>query len=73
VAEALPTDAHEVRYFHTADRDAAAALANDTMEALKALGAPPVLVELRDFSSYPKAKPRAGTVELWLGLPEQAG
>ena len=73
VAEALPTDAHEVRYFHAPDRDAAAALAKDTMEALKALGGPPVLVEVRDFTTYPKAKPRAGTVELWLGLPEQAG
>lgn len=73
VAEAMPTDAHEVRYFHGPDRDAAAALAQDTMAALKELGAGPILVEVRDFTTYPKAKPRAGTLELWLGLPEQAG
>ena len=48
VAEALPTDAHEVRYFHAPDRDAASALAKDTMEALKALGGPPVLVAEAD-------------------------
>ncbi len=69
----MPTDAHEVRYFHGPDRDAAAALARDTMAALKELGVGPILVEVRDFTAYPKAKPRAGTLELGLGLPEQAG
>jgi hypothetical protein len=73
VAEAMPTDAREVRYFHAQDREAAAALAGDTMAALKEIGAPGEVIEVRDFTAWPKAKPRPGTLELWLGLPQASG
>ena len=35
-----------------------------------ALGFPDLAVEVRDFTGWDKAKPRAGTLELWLALPE---
>ena len=66
----MPNDAREVRYFHAEDRDAANELATRTTTALASLGFPGLVVEVRDFTAWAKAKPRAGTLELWLALPE---
>jgi hypothetical protein len=68
----MPGDAREVRFFHAADRDAAAQLARDVGEALQALGVTGVAVEVLDFTGWSKARPREGTLELWLALPEEA-
>lgn len=69
-ADRLANDAREVRYFHAADRGTANELARDATAALEALGFAGLTVEVRDFTTYNKAKPRPGTVELWLALPE---
>ena len=70
----MPNDAREVRYFHAEDRDAANGLATEATAALAALGFPGLVIEVRDFTAWSKAKPRLGTLELWLALPEaQAG
>jgi hypothetical protein len=66
----MPNDAREVRYFHAEDRDAANQLAAQATVALAAPGFPALAVEVRDFTAWTKAKPRAGTLELWLALPE---
>jgi hypothetical protein len=66
----MPTDAREVRFFHAEDRTAADELARQTAATLQTLGFPGLLVEVRDFTNWPKAKPRAGALELWLALPE---
>jgi hypothetical protein len=66
----MPNDSREVRYFYTEDRDAANALATKTGAALAGLGYTDLPVEVRDFTGWAKAKPRAGTLELWLALPE---
>jgi hypothetical protein len=65
----IPSDAREVRFFHPADRDAAAQLARDAVAALQALGVTDLAVEVLDFTGWSKAKPRQGTLELWLALP----
>ena len=53
-----------------ADREAAGRLAGDATQALQELGVQDLAVEVRDFTAWSKAKPRAGTLELWLALPE---
>jgi hypothetical protein len=62
----------EVRYFWPADAPAAATLAGDAQAVLKAqnLGAQPV--EVRNLTDWPRQKPKAGTLELWIGLPSTA-
>jgi hypothetical protein len=66
----MPNDSREVRYFYPDDREAATALAAKATAALASLGYADLAVEVRDFTSWAKAKPRAGTLELWLALPE---
>ena len=66
----MPNDAREVRYFHSQDRDAANALAARAAAALAALGFADLSVAVQDFTGWNKARPRAGTLELWLALPE---
>ncbi|MGE3293596.1 MAG: hypothetical protein AB7I59_05340 [Geminicoccaceae bacterium] len=66
----MPNDSREVRYFYAEDREAANALAAKTAAALASLGFTDLPVEVRDFTGWAKAKPRAGTLELWLALPE---
>jgi hypothetical protein len=66
----IPNEAREVRYFHTGDRDAANTLAAKVTSGLAALGFPDQSVAVLDFTSWAKTKPRAGTLELWLALPE---
>ena len=66
----MPNEAREVRYFHTGDRDAANTLAAKVTSGLAALGFPDQSVAVLDFTSWAKTKPRAGTLELWLALPE---
>jgi hypothetical protein len=68
----LANEAREVRFFHAADREAADQLARDAMAALQGMGFQNLVVEVRDFTTWTKAKPRAGTLELWLALPEAA-
>ncbi len=61
---------HEVRYFHDEDKEAAKRLAQDTTQALQALGyvdMPTVTAE--PFVAYLGKKPRVGVLELWLELP----
>ena len=65
----MPSEAREVRYFHEADRDAANQLARETTAALQGLGFADLAVEVKDFTGWAKAKPRTGTLELWLALP----
>ncbi len=66
----MPNDAREVRFFHVQDRDAANALAARATAGLAALGFPDLAVAVQDFTGWNKARPRAGTLELWLALPE---
>jgi hypothetical protein len=66
----LPNEAREVRFFHATDRETAGQLAREAMAALQAMGFQNLMVEVRDFTGWAKAKPRAGTLELWLALPE---
>ena len=66
----MPTDAREVRFFDPGDREAAGRLARDAVQALQELGMQDLTVEVHDFTAWSKAKPRAGTLELWLALPE---
>ncbi len=66
----MPNDSREVRYFYLEDRPAAGDLANQTSSALAQLGFADLGVEVRDFTGWAKAKPRTGTLELWLALPE---
>jgi hypothetical protein len=66
----MPTDAREVRFFDPGDREAAGRLASDATQALQELGMQDLTVEVQDFTAWSKAKPRAGTLELWLALPE---
>jgi hypothetical protein len=66
----MPTDAREVRYFYPGDRDAANQLARDTGAVLQTMGMSDLAIDVRDFTSWSKAKPRMGTLELWLSLPE---
>lgn len=66
----MSSDAREVRFFHTQDRDAANLLANQATTALATLGFPDLAVDVEDLTTWNKAKPRAGTLELWLALPE---
>lgn len=66
----MATEAREVRYFHAPDREAANQLAREVTAALQAMGFADLAVEVKDFTSYTKAKPRPGAVELWLALPE---
>ena len=66
----MPNDSREVRFFYPEDREAATSLATKTGAALATLGYADLAVEVRDFTGWAKAKPRAGTVELWLALPE---
>jgi hypothetical protein len=65
----VPTEAREVRFFAAADREAADRLAREAEAALEAMGLGRLTVEVKDLSAYDKAKPRAGTLELWLALP----
>jgi hypothetical protein len=65
----VPTEAREVRFFDPADRGAADRLARDAEAALEAMGLGRLAVEVKDLTAYAKAKPRAGTLELWLALP----
>jgi uncharacterized phage infection (PIP) family protein YhgE len=63
---------HEVRYFHDDDNAAAQRLAQDTTNALRALGytarsVPDVTVN--SLVAYRGKKPRAGVLELWLEIP----
>ncbi|MFO1047601.1 MAG: hypothetical protein U1E52_06850 [Geminicoccaceae bacterium] len=66
----IPNDAREVRYFYADDREAAATLAGKTAAALAGLGYADLTVEVHDFTGWAKAKPRPGTLELWLALPD---
>jgi hypothetical protein len=66
----MPNDAREVRFFHAQGRDAANTLAARVSAGLGALGFPDLGVAVQDFTSWNKARPRAGTLELWLALPE---
>ena len=66
----MPNDAREVRYFYAEDRAAAGELARSTSAALAGLGFGELGVEVKDFTAWTKAKPRPGTLELWLALPE---
>jgi hypothetical protein len=66
----IPNDAREVRFFHQQDRAAADDLAQATASTLQGLGFPGLTVEVRDFTGWNKAKPRDGTLELWLALPD---
>jgi hypothetical protein len=66
----MPNDAREVRFFYPDDRDAASRLATDVTAALQTMGLQDLTVEVRDRTDWGKAKPRAGTLELWLALPE---
>ena len=66
----IPNDAREVRFFHPEDRAAADELAREAATALQGLGFPGLTVEVRDFTGWNKAKPRDGTLELWLALPD---
>ncbi len=63
---------HEVRYFHSQDKQAAERLANDTTAALRTLGYPErdaLTVVAESFVSYRGKKPRPGVMELWLEIP----
>ena len=66
----IPNNAREVRFFHQQDRAAADDLAQATASTLQGLGFPGLTVEVRDFTGWNKAKPRDGTLELWLALPD---
>jgi hypothetical protein len=66
----MPIDAREVRFFYPADREAANQLARDAMAELEGMGFAGIAIDVRDFTSWAKAKPRAGTLELWLALPQ---
>lgn len=68
----MPNEAREVRFFDPRDQDAAGRLARDTMAALKEMGFGDVRIDVKDFTAYAKAKPRPGTLELWLALPPEA-
>lgn len=67
----MPVEAREVRFFYPADREAANQLARDAMAELQAMGFPSLVIDVRDFTGWAKAKPRAGTLELWLALPQE--
>lgn len=56
---------HEVRYFFAADADRAARLAADVNRVLAQAGYE-TGVTVRDATGYKAAKPREGTLELWL-------
>jgi hypothetical protein len=60
----------QVRFFHAQDRDAANQLANHAAAALATLGLGDLAVEVQDLTNWNRAKPRIGTIELWLALPE---
>ncbi|MEK0083759.1 hypothetical protein [Benzoatithermus flavus] len=66
----MPVDAREVRFFYPADREAANQLARDAMAELQAMGFANIVIDVRDFTGWAKAKPRAGTLELWIALPQ---
>ncbi len=66
----MSSDAREVRFFHTHDREAANQLANEAATALATLGFPDLPFDVEDLTTWNKAKPRAGTLKLWLTLPE---
>jgi hypothetical protein len=66
----MPNDSREVRFFHGQDRDAASALAAKAQAALAGLGFADLAIEVKDLTGWNKARPRAGTLELWLALPE---
>ncbi len=66
----MPNDSREVRYFYMEDRTTATELATKATSTLAALGYADLPVEVRDFTGWAKAKPRTGTLELWLALPE---
>jgi hypothetical protein len=68
-AERMPIQAREVRYFWPEDAEEARALAVATRKDLRRQGLGDVEVQVKDFTEYAKAKPRPGTVELWLALP----
>jgi hypothetical protein len=61
----------QVRYFHDGDADSARALVTAVNAALQQLGYETVAVTMKDFTDYPKLKPREGTLELWLELPSR--
>jgi hypothetical protein len=67
----MANDALEVRYFESQDLAAANALAAQVETALAGLGFPRLEVAVKDQTGWDKARPRAaGTLELWLALPE---
>ena len=71
-AERQPIANREIRYFWPDDLDAANTLAADTRRALRKQGFGDVDIAVKDFTTYPKAKPRQGTLELWLPLPARS-
>lgn len=66
----MPNEAREVRFFDARDQEPAVRLAHDATVALQAMGFDRATVDVKDFTGYGKGKPRAGTLELWLALPE---
>ncbi len=62
----------EVRYFWPGDRGEAERLAGVATAAMEKQGQRARQVAARDYTGWSRAKPPAGTVELWLGLPATA-
>jgi 3-oxoacyl-[acyl-carrier-protein] synthase III len=62
----------EVRYYWASDRPEADRLAQAASNAMKEANIATASVDVQDYTKYTRAKPRAGTIELWLGLPSQA-
>ena len=63
---------YEVRYYWPNDQPEAERLAATAGEILKRQNIVAPAVVVKDYTKWERAKPRAGTIELWLGLPEQA-
>lgn len=60
----------EIRYYFDADRAAAEEVAKKTAQTVESLGIPGLrAVSVKSLVDWPKAKPKEGTLELWIGAP----
>jgi uncharacterized phage infection (PIP) family protein YhgE len=62
----------EVRYYYEGDLPRAEAVAGAANEVIQSLGILALPVAAKSLVSWPRRKPKEGTVELWIGLPTTA-
>ena len=66
--EQASSTVQEVRFFYAEDQKAANSLASLADEILKRAGLSPSDVRSKNLTSWPRAKPPQGTLELWLNI-----